>query len=115
MGSISFGGDPENYMDAPQLNQKDKPGSPSIIAQVLALLGITRPVAKEPKEKKSKAPVQPEIMTQPPAPAPQLPAVPMLQDLESMFKPAVGLPADWGQRYLDSMKPAKSVEPNLFL
>ncbi len=53
MGSVRFGGDPENYMDPPSMTQTDSPGGISPIAAIFEFLGIHRNVARSPKEKKS--------------------------------------------------------------
>ena len=54
MGRITVGGDPENYMDPPQLtiDDKDKAAAGSPFAMIFELLGIHRNVARSPKEKK---------------------------------------------------------------
>src|SRR3546814_18081587 len=51
--AISFGGDPENYMDPPQMTHSQVgDGGPSFVASLFALLGIHRNVARGPKEQK---------------------------------------------------------------
>src|SRR3546814_9680108 len=51
--SISFGGDPENYMDPPQMTHSQVgDGGPSFVALLFELLGIHRNVARGPQEQK---------------------------------------------------------------
>src|SRR3546814_7177263 len=51
--AISFGGDPENYMDPPQMTHSQVgDGGPSFVASLFELLGIHRNVARGPKEQK---------------------------------------------------------------
>lgn len=54
--AISFGGDPENYMDPPQMSHSqigDSAGG-SFVAGLFELLGIHRNVARGPKPDKTK-------------------------------------------------------------
>lgn len=54
MAKVNFGGDPENYMDPPQMSVSDSSGGISPIAAIFEFLGIHRNVARSPKDKKSK-------------------------------------------------------------
>lgn len=56
MARITVGGDPENYMDPPQItvDDKDKAGAGSPFAMIFELLGIHRNVARSPKTKAAK-------------------------------------------------------------
>jgi hypothetical protein len=114
MGSVSFGGDPESYMDPPRMTQTDSPGGVNPIAAVLNLLGITGPKSQPNATAKDGAP-QPDIKptTQSVEPAPA--NLPVLNEAESAFKPMQPMPSDWGQRYLDSLKPLKTIDPNTAL
>lgn len=118
MASIRIGGDPESYMEAPQITVGGGKKGGGLIASVLDALGIHKQVAKGPdnpgtdsdKAATPAAPAAPTGTTQsvPPAPA----NLPVLNDAESAFKPIEPLPSDWGQRYLDSLKPLKTIDPN---
>lgn len=105
MGSVRFGGDPESYMDPPQMTQTDKPGGVSPIAAFLDLIGIGKRVEKAPAE----TPDAPATTQEVPTPPSQMP---ILNEAESAFKPIQPMPSDWGKRYLDSLKPIKTIDPN---
>jgi len=109
MASIRIGGDPENYMEAPQMTVTDKGGGVSIIASVLDLLGVGRQVAKEPKQEP--AAESPTGTTQSIPPATKEPVnLPALEGAANVFQPVMN--DDWGKRYLDSIKPIKTIDPN---
>ena len=116
MGSVSFGGDPESYMDPPRMTQTDKPGGASIIATVLDALGVGKQVAKDPgpgagaPKAEDAAPAATPATTQSVELAPA--QLPVLNDAASAFQPMTPMPTDWGQRYLDSLKPLKTIDPN---
>ncbi len=117
MASVRIGGDPEQYMDPPSMTVSDKPGGASIIASVLDLLGIHRQTAKGPKDSGGdaapSAPAQPAATpatTQSVPPAPS--QLPILNEAESAFTPMQPMPTDWGKRYLDSLKPLQTIDPN---
>jgi hypothetical protein len=98
-------------MEAPQITVSDKKGGGGIIASVLDALGIHKQVAKEPKSEAPAAPAAPTGTTQSVLPA--APAnLPALDSAESAFQPIQPMPSDWGQRYLDSLKPLKTIDPN---
>lgn len=114
---VTFGGDPESYMDPPTMQTKSLGDSLgfSPIAAFLDLIGVHRQVAKGPKEAKT-----PETTTveKPAAVAPQV-----LTDVEKILAPAdqtltpviENVPlTTWGQRWLDSNKPLTKIDPDLF-
>lgn len=119
MGSISFGGDPESFMEAPRMENKALTdviggGIGNPIAVLMDLVGIHRQVAKEPKADSSA-----EKDIKPAAPQATVPQV--VTDMESVFTPRETpiTPAlqsapmsSWGQRWLDSMKPLQTIDPN---
>jgi hypothetical protein len=115
MASVSFGGDPEGYMDPPRMTQTDKAGPLSFIASLLDLLGIGDPVARAPADEEV---FEPEITPQAPVTTatPGTPAAPsnlsVLQDAESAFPTTQPIPTDWGRRYLNSIKPIQVLDPN---
>lgn len=131
MASVSFGGDPESYMDPPRMQTGNGGGgSGSFFAKVFDLLGINRQVAKGPKAdskkskklaeagaKDAKIPVKIPSIDSGPGVLDTAPAqFSILNEMESAFKPIAPLPADWGQRYLESLKPIhRDVDPNKFL
>lgn len=117
MGSISFGGDAESFMDAPTMENKGiaetlAAGSGSPIAVLLDLVGIHRQAAKGPK--KAEAPPAPAV-------AKEVARVPqVLTDVASVLTPQESpiVPLEqnspvttWGQRWLDSMKPLQTFDP----
>lgn len=51
MARITVGGDPEGYMEAPQIQVGDSGGGGSPIAAIFEFLGIHRNVARTPKNK----------------------------------------------------------------
>lgn len=118
MASIRIGGDPESYMEAPQMTVTDKPGGASLIASILDAIGVHKQVAKGPdnpgtdsdKSATPAAPAAPTGTTQSVQPAES--QLPVLNEAESAFKPMTPMPTDWGQRYLDSLKPLKTIDPN---
>lgn len=117
MGSISFGGDAESFMDAPTMENKGiaetlAAGSGSPIAVLLDLVGIHRQAAKGPKKPEA---APPPAVSQPVARVPQV-----LTDVESVLTPqetpiapiSQNAPiTTWGQRWLDSMKPLQTFDP----
>ena len=52
MAKVSYGGDPEGYMDPPQMTSTDSAGGISPIAAIFEFLGIHRNVARSPKANK---------------------------------------------------------------
>lgn len=115
MGSVRFGGDPESYMDPPQMTASDKPGGVSIIASVLDLLGVHKQVAKDPKVGKAESPTRTTQSVAPPAGSQAPVNLPSLDAAESAFTPIQPMPSDWGKRYLESLKPIKTIDPNTAL
>lgn len=117
MASVRIGGDPESYMDPPQMTVGGGgKGGGGLIASVLDALGIGRQVAKEPKGDTggNAANVQSPTGTTQSVPPPKA-DLPVLNDAESAFKPIQPMPSDWGQRYLESLKPLKTIDPNTAL
>jgi hypothetical protein len=53
MAKFQFGGDPESFMDPPSLQGDSSGGGLRIIQKLFEVLGITHPVAKEPKAPKA--------------------------------------------------------------
>lgn len=112
MAAVSFGGAPESYMDPPRMQSGGGgKGGGGLIASILDALGIGKQVAKEPVVKSdSAAPAAESGTTQ--SAQPTSVDMPVLNDAESAFQPITPLPSDWGQRYLDSMQPFKTIDPN---
>lgn len=120
--SITFGGDPESFMEAPRMQNKSLSESLGIspIAAFLDLIGVHRQVAKEPKDSNKKGGAEktfePEI--KPIATTPS-----MLTDLEAAFAPQAtpitpvtqSAPlTEWGKRWLESNKPITSFDPDSY-
>lgn len=116
-GGHTIGGDPERYMDPPtqQLGSlSDVMGGASPIAMLLDLVGLHRQVAKGPKNPASDGA---SPTPTPPASVPQV-----LTDVSSMLDTPQATPVfpttqnapltTWGQRWIDSMKPIASIDPN---
>lgn len=100
------GGDPESYMEAPVLTGGGGGGGKGgggIIATILDALGIHKQVAKSPD------PAAPAT-TQEIPPPPMM--MPVINEVESAFKPMTPMASDWGQQYLESSKPLKKTDPN---
>ena len=121
MASVRIGGDPESYMDPPQMTVSDKPGAGGLIASILDAIGVHKQVAKGPDNpgtdsKESSTPSAPAAPAATPATTQSVPPapanMPVLNEAESAFKPIEPLPSDWGKRYLDSLKPIKTIDPN---
>ncbi len=122
MVSFKTGGDPEDYMGDSFMQAPTLPGSKdgdkggmSPIAAFLNLIGIGKPVANAPKKSKpaegsSKdqgAESKPDDLI-----APAAPKLSVLDEAESAFQPMTPLGSDWGRRYLDSVRPLKTIDPN---
>lgn len=115
MVKIRAGGDPESYMDAPEISVgSDGPGGPSIIASLLDLVGLHRQVAKGPK-------VSEVAQETNPLPRPQASVPQVVADVESALIPQETplLPevqnapmSTWGQRWIDSIRPLTSIDPD---
>lgn len=113
MARIQIGGDPESYMEAPQMSVGgDGAGGPSFIASLLDLIGIHRQVAKGPKPTRE----QEVQATQPQQVVPQV-----LTDVESVLSPQETpiLPVTdnapmttWGQAWIQSLRPLTTIDPN---
>lgn len=118
MATISFGGDAESFMDAPQMQNKGlaetmASGNGSFFAQLLDLIGVHRQVAKGPKE--SKEPVPGATPT--PVATPSVPVV--LDDIVSLTAPSDSgnavYPTDapmseFGRKWLQSMSPITKID-----
>lgn len=107
------GGDPESYMEAPVLTgggEKGKGGGGSFFAKILDALGIHKQVAKGPAEGSANDVGGLPDTTQSIPPPPEL--MPVINEVESAFKPMMPMASDWGQKYLESSKPLRKVDPN---
>lgn len=115
---IMFGGDAENFMEAPRMENKSLSESLGVnpVAAFLDLIGVHRQVARGPKpteEAKGEKVFTPQITSpsvltevQSALATPPAPITPVTTD--SAITP-------WGQRWLDSNKPLLSVDPDDFL
>ena len=109
MAQVRVGGDPESYMEAPVLTSGGGgKGGGGIFAQILDALGIHKQVAKGPKDDPAAPATTQEV---PPPPA----VMPVINEVESAFKPMTPMASDWGQQYLEASKPLKKVDPNQVL
>lgn len=123
------GGLGEEYMHAPALQVGGgKGGGGSFIASLLDLLGIHKQVAKEPKEGKDKegqgaspagkvsatggAPAFTPTMGAPssPAAAPPSPAISILDDAGSAFRPMTPLANSFGRSFMRAANPFGLIE-----
>lgn len=114
MVKMSIGGDPESYMDAPQIAVGGNGDSPSFIASLLDLVGLHRQVAKGPKVKEVAEETNP-------LPRPQASVPQVVADVESALLPQETplLPevnnapmTTWGKRWIDSIRPLTSGDPD---
>lgn len=110
MASIRIGGDPESYMEAPQMTVTDKEGGASLIASILGLLGVNNKPAG-----KMDQPAAPDPITTPDiaenAPKAQGLSLPALDQATEALSPPASK-SSWGELYLKSMKPLQKIDPN---
>jgi hypothetical protein len=127
MANIRIGGDPSSYMQAPTLSVggDDSGGTGGFIANLLDLLGVHRQVAKEPKAEEAPAegevpaaestpakPARPPIDVGSTPARPNLDGLPALAAATQAFTPIEPLPQTFGQRWMDSLQPLQSIDPN---
>lgn len=120
MSTISFGGDAENFMDAPRMENKGIAetftGGGNIISTLLDLVGIHRQVAKGPKDDSKMGPT--DAAADPVRQAAVVPKV--LTDVSSALSPTESpifattenAPmTSWGERWIQSLKPVTTFDP----
>lgn len=117
MSRISIGGDPESYMDAPQISVgggEGGGGGGGFIASLLDLLGIHREVAKGPKKsKKNEETTATSNTTAPPSLyTPPVPVLPVLGEAEAIFG-IPGMPTTSAFRPTEVPKKIDILDPNL--
>lgn len=113
MASVRIGGDPSQYMQAPSLTVGGDSGGPSFIASLLDLLGIHKQVANETGESTGGAAPEPTQNSQPqaaPTPAPAISGI--LDAAESAFTPSLPMAPDWGEKWMESLRPLQKIDPN---
>ena len=117
MARVTVGGDPERYMDAPQLTSDDsKKGPGGFIASLLDAVGIGRQVAKEPqlrvKGQKSMAMEDTGVAGGSTQSVPAPVNLPSLDIAESALGVGGNQGGDWGKEYLKGLKPLTAVDPS---
>jgi len=115
MASIGIGGDPENYMQAPRIQAADGGLAGKFIASLLDKIGVNKQVGTgEPASGggKESEMVEPEILTGGPAAASPSPGGFPALDAASQVFPAQDTESEWGKRWLNSLRPIGSIDPN---
>lgn len=115
--NVRFGGDPESYMDPPGGSLEGASGlfapGAGLIATVLDAIGVHRQVAKPPKDgnKKGESKKGGEENSGGASNAAPM-TIPVVEEVQSMLEPSMPM-NDWGKRFVDSLGPLTTIDPNL--